>query len=107
MNKIRKGDEVIVLSGRDRKKRGIVLSVVDKEHLLVEGINVVKKHLKPNPMTNNPGGIVDKTMPIHISNVALFNSETGKGERVGIQKKDVGGKVRIFRSNGSVVGTKS
>ncbi|AGF47272.1 large subunit ribosomal protein L24 [Candidatus Kinetoplastibacterium desouzaii TCC079E] len=103
MNKIRKGDEVIVLSGRDKKKRGIVLARVDKDHLLVEGVNVVKKHLKANPMANNPGGIINKTMPIHISNVALFNSTTNKGERVGIKKNDDGNNVRIFRSSGDVV----
>lgn len=73
MNNIRKGDEVIVLTGRDKKRRGTVLARVDADHVLVEGVNVVKKHVKANPMANNPGGIVEKTMPIHISNVALFN----------------------------------
>ncbi|SRR5690625_1219865 len=106
MNKIRKGDEVIVLTGKDRKRRGVVLRRVNADYVLVEGINVVKKHAKPNPMRNEMGGIVDKTMPIHISNVAIFNPETGKADRVGIAEKD-GEKVRIFRSNGQVIGAKA
>ena len=97
MNNIRKGDEVIVLTGRDKKRRGTVLARVDADHVLVEGVNVVKKHMKANPMANNPGGIVEKTMPIHISNVALFNPATGRGDRVGVQEVD-GRKVRVFRS---------
>jgi len=106
MEKIRKGDEVIVLTGRDKTRRGTVLNRVDADHVLVEGINVVKKHVKGNPMAGTQGGIIDKTMPIHISNVALFNPATGKGDRVGIQVVD-GKKVRIFRSNGAVVGAKA
>ena len=106
MQKIRKGDEVIVLTGRDKNRRGTVLQRVDADHVVVEGINVVKKHVKANPMAGSPGGIVDKTMPVHISNVALFNPETGKGDRVGIQVVD-GRKVRIYRSNGAVVGAKA
>ena len=106
MEKIRKGDEVIVLTGRDKKRRGTVLSRVDADHVLVEGINVVKKHVKGNPMAGTPGGIIDKTMPIHISNVALFNPATGKRDRVGVQVVD-GKKVRIYRSNGAVVGAKA
>jgi len=106
MNKIRKGDEVIVLTGRDKSRRGTVLARVGEEHVLVEGVNVVKKHAKPNPVAGNPGGIVEKTMPIHISNVALFNPATGKGDRVGIKEED-GRKVRVFRSNGAVVGAKA
>ncbi len=106
MNKIRKGDEVIVLTGRDKSRRGTVLARVDADHVLVEGINVVKKHTKPNPMANQPGGIVDKTMPIHVSNIALFNPATGKGDRVGFTQVD-GKKVRVFRSNGAVVGVKA
>ena len=104
MQKIRKGDEVIVLTGRDKRRRGTVLNVKG-EHVLVEGINVAKKHVRPNPMAGTQGGIVDKTMPIHISNVALFNAETGKADRVGISVVD-GKKVRVFRSNGKVVGAK-
>ena len=106
MEKIRKGDEVIVLTGRDKKRRGTVLQRIDADHVLVEGINVVKKHVKANPMAGTQGGIVDKTMPIHISNVAIYNPETGKADRVGIQVID-GNKVRVFRSSGAVVGAKA
>ncbi|MBB5216297.1 50S ribosomal protein L24 [Parapusillimonas granuli] len=106
MEKIRKGDEVIVLTGRDKKRRGTVLKRVDADHVLVEGINVVKKHAKGNPMAGTPGGIIDKTMPIHISNVAIFNPATGKADRVGIKEVD-GSKVRVFRSSGAVVGAKA
>jgi large subunit ribosomal protein L24 len=103
MNKIRKGDDVMVLTGKDKGKRGIVLNRVDDEHVLVEGINRVKKHVKPNPMKGQPGGIVDKEMPIDISNIALFNPLTSKGDRVGFKQLDDGRKVRIFKSNGEVV----
>lgn len=106
MQNIRKGDEVIVIAGRDKSRRGTVLSRVDADRVLVEGINVVKKHQKPNPMTNEQGGIVSKTLPIHISNVALVNPETGKADRVSIKEED-GRKVRVFRSNGKAVGAKS
>lgn len=106
MEKIRKGDEVIVLTGRDKARRGTVLKRVDVDHVLVEGINMVKKHVKPNPMAGSQGGIVDKTMPIHISNVALFNSETGKADRVSVKEVD-GRKVRVYRSSGAVVGAKA
>ena len=106
MEKIRKGDEVIVLTGRDRQRRGTVFARVDAERVLVEGINVVKKHVKPNPMQGTTGGIVEKSMPMHISNVALFNPATGKADRVGIKEVD-GRKVRIFRSSGEVVGAKA
>jgi large subunit ribosomal protein L24 len=106
MEKIRKGDEVIVLTGRDKSRRGTVLERVDADHVLVEGINMVKKHVKPNPMAGSQGGIVDKTLPIHISNVALFNPETGKADRAGVKEVD-GRKVRVFRSNGAVVGAKA
>lgn len=105
MNRILKGDEVVVLAGKDKKRRGIVLQV-HADRVLVEGINVVKKHAKPNPMRGEPGGIIEKAMPIHISNVAIFNPETGKGDRVGVQVQD-GKKVRIFRSNGKVIGAKA
>lgn len=106
MNKIRKGDEVVILTGRDKKRRGTVLARLDEDHVLVEGINMVKKHVKPNPMQGTTGGIVEKTMPIHISNVALFNPVTGKGDRVGIKELD-GRKVRVFRSSGEPVGVKA
>jgi large subunit ribosomal protein L24 len=103
MNKIRKGDDVIVLTGRDRNKRGTVLRIVDAEHVLVEGANKVKKHLKPNPMKGVTGGIVEKEMPLHISNVALFNPGTQKADRVGIKALEDGRRVRFFKSNGEVV----
>ena len=106
MQNIRKGDEVIVLTGRDKKRRGVVLARLDADHVLVEGVNIVKKHTKPNPMANNPGGIIEKTMPMHISNVALFNPATGKGDRVGVKAVD-GKQVRVFRSNGAEVGAKA
>ena len=107
MEKIRKGDEVIVLTGRDKNRRGTVLQRVDADHILVEGINVVKKHTRPNPMQGTTGGIIEKSMPIHISNVAVFNPATGKGDRVGIKLEDGGRKVRVFRSNGEAVGAKA
>ena len=102
MDKIRKSDEVIVLAGKDKGKRGTVLTRVDAEHVVVEGINVAKKAVKPNPMTGVTGGIVDKAMPIHVSNVALFNAATGKADRVGFKVVD-GKKVRVYKSNGEVV----
>ena len=103
MNRIKKGDEVIVISGRDKGKRGAVLRRVDDEHLVVEGINRVKKHTRPNPMKGVTGGIVDKDLPIHISNVALFNPATQKADRVGIKSLEGGRKVRVFKSNGELV----
>ena len=104
MNKIRKGDEVIVLTGRDKGKRGKVLARVDADHLSVEGVNIVKKHVKPNPMKGVAGGIVDKDMPIDLSNVALFNHATKKADRVGFKVLEDGRKVRVFKSNGEPVG---
>ncbi len=103
MNKIRKGDEVIVLAGRDKGRRGRVLARVDDDHLSVEGINVVKKHVKPNPMKGATGGIVDKTMPIHQSNVAIYNATTAKADRVGIKLLADGKKVRVFKSSGEEI----
>ena len=103
MKKIRKGDEVVVIAGRDKGKRGAVLSRVDDTHLVVEGVNVVKKHVRPNPMKGETGGIVDKTLPIDQSNVMLFNPATGKGDRVGIKTLEDGTRVRVFRSNGERV----
>ena len=102
MNKIRKGDEVIVLAGKDKGKRGRVVLRKDDEHLVVEGINMVKKHTKPNPLKGTTGGIVDKTMPIHQSNVAIFNAATGKADRVGIKVTD-GKRVRVFKSSGDEI----
>jgi large subunit ribosomal protein L24 len=103
MNKIRKGDQVIVLTGRDKGKRGAVSSRVDADHVLVEGVNVVKKHVKPNPLKGTTGGIVDKVMPIHQSNVAIYNPATGKADRVGVKLQADGKKVRVFRSSGEEI----
>jgi large subunit ribosomal protein L24 len=103
MNKIRKGDDVVVIAGKDKGKRGTVLSRLDDQKLLVEGVNRVKKHAKPNPMKGQSGGIVEKEMPIHVSNVALFNSASQKADRVGFKTLDDGRKVRVFKSNGEVV----
>jgi large subunit ribosomal protein L24 len=103
MNKIRKGDEVIVIAGRDKGKRGKVVERADESHVLVEGINVVKKHTKPNPMKGVAGGIIAKSMPIDQSNVAIFNAATGKADRVGIKLLDDGKKVRVFKSSGEEI----
>lgn len=106
MERIRKGDEVVVIAGKDKGKRGVVLARVGTSHLRVEGIGTVKKHVRANPMKGVTGGIVDKTMPIDISNVMLFNPATSRGDRVGFKVID-GKKVRVFKSNGAVVGAKS
>jgi large subunit ribosomal protein L24 len=103
MNKIRKGDNVIILTGRDKGKRGTVSLRVDADHLVVDGVNVVKKHVRPNPLKGTTGGIVDKTMPIHQSNVAIFNPASGKADRVGIKLLADGKKVRVFKSSGDEV----
>jgi large subunit ribosomal protein L24 len=103
MNKIRKGDEVIVLAGRDKGKRGKVSLRKDDSHVVVEGINLVKKHAKPNPMKGVTGGIIEKTMPIHQSNVAIFNVVTGKADRVGIKLLADGKRVRVFKSSGEEI----
>lgn len=103
MNKIRKGDEVIVLTGRDKGKRGKVALRKDETHLVVEGVNLVKKHTKPNPMKGTTGGIVEKSMPIHHSNVAIFNAATGKADRVGIKLQDGGKRVRVYKSSGEEI----
>ena len=103
MNKIRTGDEVIVLTGRDKGKRGVVTQRKDESRLLVEGINLVKKHVKPNPMKGTEGGIVEKAMPIHQSNVAIFNAATGKADRVGIKVQADGTRVRVFKSSGAEI----
>ena len=103
MNKIRKGDQVIVLTGRDKGKRGTVTLRSDDSHLLVEGINLVKRHAKPNPMKGTTGGIIEKAMPIHQSNVAIFNAATGKADRVGIKLQADGKRVRVFKSSGEEI----
>ena len=103
MNKIRKGDEVIVLTGRDKGKRGKVSLRKDDSYVLVDGINMVKKHTKPNPLKGVVGGIIQKTMPIHQSNVAIFNVASGKADRVGIKLLADGKRVRIFKSSGEEI----
>lgn len=102
MNKLRTGDEIIVLAGRDKGKRGKITARKDETHLLIDGINLVKKHTKPNPLKNTTGGIVEKAMPIHQSNVAIFNSATGKADRVGI-KVEGDKKVRVYKSSGAEI----
>jgi large subunit ribosomal protein L24 len=99
MRKIKKGDNVVVIAGRDKGKRGDVSSVVDANFVLVNGENTVKRHTRPNPMKNQPGGIVSKEMPIHVSNIAIWNPVTGKGDRIGIRMLEDGRKVRFFKSN--------
>ena len=103
MNKIRKGDNVVVLTGKDKGKRGAVVDRVDERHVLVEGINKVKKHTRPNPMRGQAGGILEKEMPIDISNVALLNPASQKADRVGFKVLEDGRKVRVFKSSGEVV----
>jgi large subunit ribosomal protein L24 len=103
MNKIRKGDEIIVIAGRDKGKRGVISLRKDDSHVMVEGVNLVKKHTKPNPMKGVAGGIVEKTMPIHQSNVAIFNAATGKADRVGIKLSADGKRVRVYKSTGEEI----
>ncbi|HZX22248.1 MAG TPA: 50S ribosomal protein L24 [Woeseiaceae bacterium] len=103
MNKIRKGDEVVVIAGKDKGRRGTVLRVYPDERVLVEGVNVAKKHQRPNPNMGVPGGIVDREMPLHISNVAVYNPQTKKGDRIGIRTLEDGSRVRYFKSNEEVV----
>jgi len=106
MEKLKKGDDVIVTTGRDKGKRGTVLRRIDDGHVVVEGVNRVKKHVRPNPMKGQTGGIVDKEMPIHVSNVALFNPQTKQADRVGIKVLPDGRRVRVFKSNGEMVDAK-
>ena len=104
MEKIRKGDEVIVIAGKDKGKRGAVVRWADVDRVVVEGVNRVKKHVKPNPVKGVVGGVVDKDMPLHVSNVALFNPVTKKADRVGFKLLEGGKRVRVFKSNGEQVG---
>ena len=104
MDKIRKGDEIVVIAGKDKGKRGTVLTRVDAEHVVVEGVNRAKKHVKPNPVKGVVGGVVDKDMPLHVSNVSLYNPATQKADRVGFKQLEDGTKVRVFKSSGKVVG---
>jgi large subunit ribosomal protein L24 len=103
MRKIKKGDDVVVIAGKDKGKRGSVLRMVDADHVLVEGVNMVKKHQRPNPMKNVTGGIVDKELPLHISNIAIFNAGTKKADRVGFKQLADGRRVRVFKSNGEMI----
>ena len=103
MQRIRKGDQVIVTVGRDKGRQGTVIRVLEDDRVVVENINMVKKHQKPNPQQNTPGGIVQKEAAVHVSNVMLFNPATKKGDRVGFKQLDDGRKVRVFKSNGEVI----
>ena len=103
MNKIRKGDEVIVITGRDKGKRGKVSLRATDSHVVIDGINIVKKHAKPNPMKGTTGGIIEKAMPIHQSNVAIFNVATGKADRVGVKLQADGKRVRVYKSSGEEI----
>jgi large subunit ribosomal protein L24 len=103
MRKIKKGDTVVVIAGRDKGKRGDVSKIVDDTHVVVDGVNQVKKHAKPNPMKNQPGGIVTKDLPIHVSNVAIWNPVTQKPDRIGFRLLDDGRKVRFYKSNGEQI----
>jgi large subunit ribosomal protein L24 len=104
MRKIKKGDDVIVIAGRDKGKRGEVTRTVGADYVLVAGVNQVKKHARPNPMKNQPGGIVTKESPIHVSNVAIWNPVTRKADRIGFRTREDGRKVRFFKSNGEMIG---
>ena len=103
MNRIRKGDQIVVVAGKDKGRQGIVLKITTDDRILVEAVNMAKKHTKANPMQGVEGGIVEKEMPLHISNIMLFNPMTSKGDRVGFKVLDDGRKVRYFKSNGEVV----
>ncbi len=103
MNKIKTGDDVIIIAGKDKGKRGSVLKIIDNERVVVEGANLAKKHVKPNPNAGESGGIIDKEMPLHISNVAVFNSAEGKADRIGIKVLENRRRVRYFKSSNEVV----
>ncbi len=103
MRKIRKGDDVIVIAGKDKGKRGNVVRVLEDDRVIVEGVNMIKRHTKPNPNANQPGGIVEKEASLHVSNVAVFNAVTGKADRVGFRVLEDGRKVRYFKSNKEVL----
>ena len=104
VDKIRKGDQVVIIAGKDKGKRGSVLRRVDAEHVVVEGVNRAKKHVKPNPVKGVVGGVVDKDMPLHVSNVSLYNPATQKADRVGFKLLEDGKKIRVFKSSGEAVG---
>jgi large subunit ribosomal protein L24 len=106
MNKIRKGDTVILIAGRDKGRRGAVIEVLDDDRVRVEGLNMAKKHQKPNPNANQPGGIIEREAPVHVSNVAIFNAATQKADRVGFKSLEDGRKVRVFKSSKEMVDSK-
>ena len=103
MQRIKKGDEVVVIAGKDKGRRGTVLGVLENWRVLVEGVNMVKKHQKPNPNAGVQGGIIEKEMPLHSSNVMIFNPATGQGDRIGVKTLEDGRKVRVFKSNNEVI----
>ena len=103
MRKIKKGDNVVIIAGRDKGKRGDVERIVDESHVVVNGVNAVKKHAKPNPLKNQPGGIITKEMPIHVSNIAIWNPVTQKPDRIGFRTMDDGRKLRFYKSNGELI----
>jgi large subunit ribosomal protein L24 len=103
MRKIKKGDNVVVIAGRDKGKRGEVAQIVDDAHVVVNGINTMKKNAKPNPLKNQPGGIVSRDMPIHVSNIAIWNPVTQKADRIGFRTMDDGRKLRFYKSNGELI----
>ena len=103
MRKIKKGDNVVVIAGRDKGKRGDVARIVNDMHVVVNGINAMKKHAKPNPLKNQPGGIISKEMPIHVSNIAIWNPITQKADRIGFRTMDDGRKLRFYKSNGELI----
>ncbi len=103
MHKIKQGDEVVIIAGKDKDRRGNVLRVMPDGRLIIENMNIAKRHTKPNPKAGQPGGIIEKEMPIDVSNVMLWNADAGKGDRVGFKLLDDGRKVRIFRSSSEVV----
>jgi len=103
MRKIKTGDNVVVIAGRDKGKRGSVARIVDDTHVVVGGVNAMKKHAKPNPLKNQPGGIISKEMPIHVSNIAIWNPVTQKPDRIGFRTLDDGRKMRFYKSNGELI----
>jgi large subunit ribosomal protein L24 len=106
MQKIRRGDTVILIAGRDKGRRGAVIEVLENDRVRVEGLNMAKKHQKPNPNANQPGGIIEREAPLHISNVAIYNPATQKADRIGFRSLEDGRKVRVFKSNREMVDPK-
>ena len=106
MQKIRRGDTVILIAGRDKGRRGAVIEVLEDDRVRIEGLNMIKKHQKPNPNANQPGGIIEREAPLHISNVAIYNPATQKADRIGFKLLEDGRKVRVFKSNREMVDPK-